>query len=106
MPSDNLDTHHELHNNENELDSQDILHSHNTSGTMQKLPDFLSDGAFSGSRSPPADLTDTLVRVDSPFSDRGTEHELQRVRICAVFVGVASLGTLCMSEELVRRSIW
>ena len=105
MPSDNLDAHHELHNNENELDSQDILHSHNTSGTIQRLPDFLSDGAFSGSRSPPADLTDTLVRVESPFSDRDTEYELQRVRICAIFIGIASLGTICMSGELLRRRI-
>ena len=83
QPLDNVDMTNELLDNERNFDIQDRVHSQTSGGTMQKLPDFLSDGAYSGNTSPPAVLGESLHTSrpgrDSPFSDRNTEFELQRV---------------------------
>ena len=81
QPLDNVDMTNELLDNERNFDIQDRVHSQTSGGTMQKLPDFLSDGAYSGNTSPPTVLGESLhiPGRDSPFSDRNTDFELQRV---------------------------
>ena len=80
---DNVDMTNESLDNERNVDIQDRVHSQTSSGTMQKLPDFLSDGAYSGNTSPPAVLGESLHTGrpgrDSPFSDRNTDFELKKV---------------------------
>ena len=79
-----VNTHQDLPDSDNEFDDEahHLVHvqSQNTSGAIQKLPDFLSDGAYSGSQSSPPGLPDSLPRTDSPFSDRDAGSELHRVR--------------------------
>ena len=82
QPLDNVDMNNELLDNERNLDIQDHVHSQTSGGCMQKLPDFLSDGAYSGNTSPPAVLEESVHKSgrDSPFNDRNTDFEVQRVR--------------------------